>query len=193
MLMGLIIVAMNGCGGGGSGSTTPNITPSQIQQLKKTGLTKSYDEEGNEVTDGSIKDDGYYQKGVAPSYTRDDTKEVVIDNITGLMWQDNDETETVKKNWDDAKTYCQNLSLGEYDDWRLPSIDELMYIADRSKRLPGIDTTYFNHVVQNNYWSSTTVAGSERGAWSVNFDGGYDFVSRKSDSYHWIRCVRPAQ
>ncbi len=66
------------------------------QLPKKTGQTKSYDTDGNEVTDGSIKDDGFYQKGVDPSYTRDDVKEIVIDHITGLQWQDDAEANSTK-------------------------------------------------------------------------------------------------
>jgi len=62
-------------------SVTVSITDVPEGVLKKTGQTKSYDKDGNEVTDGSLKDDGYYQKGVDPSYTRDDVKEIVIDHI----------------------------------------------------------------------------------------------------------------
>jgi len=63
------------------------------------------------VTDNSIKDDGYYQKGVTPNYTRNDTEGVVTDHITGLEWQDNVEAKTITKNWTDAQTYCSSLSL----------------------------------------------------------------------------------
>ncbi len=35
--------------------------------LLKTGQTLSYDSNGNVVTDGSIKDDGYYQRGATRS------------------------------------------------------------------------------------------------------------------------------
>jgi len=73
-------------------TVTVNSAVATSTQVKKTGQTKSYDTDGNEVTDGSIKDDGYYQKGVTPSYTRDDTTEIVTDHITGLQWQDNNDT-----------------------------------------------------------------------------------------------------
>jgi len=78
--------------------------------LKKTGQTKSYKASGDEVTDGSIKDDGTYQTGVAHSYTRDATNKTVTDNVTGLIWQDDDAT-PVLKSWVNAILYCGNLDF----------------------------------------------------------------------------------
>ena len=98
-------------------ATKPKPAPTPVRKslLKKTGQTQSY-------TD---YDDGYYQKGVAPDYTRDDSKEIVTDKVTGLQWQDNSEAKTVSKNWSDAKSYCEALTLGGHNDWRLPTIEEL--------------------------------------------------------------------
>lgn len=161
------------------------------QKLKKTGQTKSYDENGNEVTDGSVKDDGYYQTGVTPSYTRDDTKEIVTDNITGLMWQDNADASSITKNWGDAKSYCQNLSLGGYSDWRLPSIEELEGIVDFGHSDPAIDPI-FQHVASSYYWSSTTHVYYAGYAWGVYFWVGNSLNHLKSDTYY-ARCVRGGQ
>ena len=182
--------------------------------LKKTGQTKSYDEDGNEVTDGSIKDDGYYRKGVTPSYSRDDTKEIVIDNLTGLQWQDDASAASVEKPWltsanyntcknntnspscydtsgDTAATYCSNLTLGGHNDWRLPTMDELMNIADRSKSDPAIDTAYFQNV-SNGYWSSSTFAHFKGGAWYLQSWGGSAHAYTK-DAGNYVRCVRGGQ
>jgi len=72
---------------------------------------------------------------VEDNYTRNIVKKVTIDNLTGLMWQDND---TIKKPWTDGGTYrdfftsgdtatnyCKNLNWGGYSDWRIPNINEL--------------------------------------------------------------------
>ena len=178
-------------------------------QPKKTGQVVSYDKDGD-IND-SIKDDGYYQSGVTPRYSRDDTTEIVTDYVTGLQWADNNESNSTKKQWltdenydtchndktdpachdtsgDTATTYCEALELGGYTDWRLPNSKELMSIADKSKRNPAIDAT-FHYIVSVYYWSSTTVVGYKDNAWGVGFNSGYDDLNYKFSSFY-VRCVR---
>jgi len=199
-------------------SATQNVTIHILdigESPKKTGQTQSYDADGNEVTDDSIRDDGFYQKGTAPSYTRDDSTDIVTDHITGLQWADDANVDSVTKQWitddnyeicddnnsdpacydtsgDTAATYCSSLTLGSYSNWRLPTSKELMGIADKSKSSPMIDTAYFQHVVSNHYWSSTTAIGYEDRAWGVYFDRGNGSWLNKSDSYY-VRCVRDGE
>ena len=57
------------------------------------------------------KDDGYYQAGVKPQYTRDNNKGVVKDEIRGLMWQDGEDI--VIKQWLDDSHYkgCEPMGI----------------------------------------------------------------------------------
>jgi len=174
--------------------------------LKKTGQNKSYDMNGSEVTDFSFKDDGYYEAGIEGNYTRDDVREVVTDEITGLMWQDNEEAATVTKQWvtqanyddgnysdttgDTATTYCENLVIDLYDDWRLPTITELMYILDYGNATNALDPA-FAHTAQGLYWSSSDAVATEgSAAWTIDFPlGSSSYWASKNELRH-IRCVR---
>lgn len=159
------------------------------QAPKKTRQTKSYDENGTEVTDGSIKDDGFYQKGTTPSYTRDDATNIVTDHVTGLQWQDNIEGKTITKNWADAQTYCSSLSLDE-GGWRLPSVQELQSIVVDGAYYPRIDTTVFvNYSSSDRFWSSTTSVSYTSYAWIVSSYYGYTNFNDKTDTFY-VRCVR---
>ena len=176
------------------------LLTSMLSASFKTGQTISYVDH----------DDGDYQKGKAQSYTRNNAKEVVVDNVTGLMWQDNSDVRTVKKRWlirenykdeyddtsgDTASTYCADLSLGGYNDWRLPTRKELESILDFGTRNPSLDPVFLNFLFKHpqnsqNYWTSTTSAESKFMAWKINFVSGHaKFLSSKIGRYH-IRCVR---
>jgi len=51
---------------------------------------------------------------------------VWTDPATGLMWTRRDNGFALR--WQPAVNYCQNLQLGGYTDWQLPTIDELKKI-----------------------------------------------------------------
>ncbi|EDZ62237.1 hypothetical protein SMGD1_0612 [Sulfurimonas gotlandica GD1] len=122
---------------------------------------------------------------------RDDVKEVVKDITTGLMWQDDSRAKSVKKDWNDAKEYCQNLSHGGYNDWYLPTIIELESIADYSKVNPAIKEG-FKNVTSSNYWSSSVNVPVSEYAWYVYFDNGYSLYYRQTSKYY-VRCARAGQ
>ena len=159
-------------------------------RVKKTGQTKSYDKYGNEVTNGTIKDDGYYQVGKAHSYTRDNDKEIVTDNVTGLQWQDNEEVLTVRKIWKETEDYCSNLRLGGYDDWFLPDIKRLQTIVKYNSTTEAIDKSAFKYYTNMNYFSSSSyVSDPNRDAWAIYFYDGITNRRYKSYDTH-LRCVR---
>lgn len=188
--------------------------PDSLVAPKKTGQTTSYDAVGNVVADGSLKDDGYYQKGTTPSYTRDDVNETVTDNVTGLMWQDDAAVASVQKQWltddnyntcsndktdpacfdttgDTATTYCSELVMGGYDDWRLPTSVELEGIVNYGVSNPSIDSTFQNSA-SSSYWSSSSIVGDEDYAWFVYFYYGGVYGDDK-DYNRYVRCVRDGQ
>ena len=84
----------------------------------------------------------------------------------------------------DDITYNLVLTEPVGNDWRLPTIEELMVMFDREIGQPIIEG--FN---SNSYWSSTTYEGSKRNAWVIDFNSGY--VSYYDKDYNlYVRCVR---
>ena len=135
----------------------------------------------------------------AASYT-DNSNGKVTDNVTGLMWEqktddggsrDKDDTYT----WKDALAYCENLLLGENDDWRLPNIKEQERLVDLESSNPSIDTTYFSNTNNGLYWSGTTCSGCHKmKAFAIDFTDGELYYGNKfrDDVYYenYVRCVR---
>ncbi len=165
-----------------------------FSKVLKTGQTKCYDYDTDDeevCTEEHKGQDGYYATikniGVERSYTRDDVNEIVTDNATGLIWQDNEEAKTITKTWEEAKTYCENFSLSEI--WRLPTIKELQTLPDLGKFDPAIDSV-FKNVISDAYWSSTTGAFNDIYAWFVGFSEGASLHYTKSGNNYNVRCVR---
>ena len=97
------------------------------------------------------------------------------DKLTGLMWAKNGSV-SGQKNWADAKTYPNTLSLCGYNDWRLPTIKELASLVnflDTNSPASWLNNNGFNNIQQDNYWSSTVdyyPVGSAS-AWNVYMKG----------------------
>ena len=120
---------------------------------------------------------------------RDNDKNVVIcgESKPGkLMWQDDERV--FIGDWKQAKERCEKLNFAGYSDWRLPSIDELISITDKTKFSPAINSA-FKYVKSDFYWSSTKFADGSSRAWFVHFKNGYGDWSGISDRL-FARCVR---
>ncbi|RJR18073.1 MAG: DUF1566 domain-containing protein [Nitrospiraceae bacterium] len=151
-----------------------------FSRMSDTGQTGDFTAVFGEDSDYSI---------LPPSYN-DNGNGTVTDNVSGLMWQKEDNNTTYK--WAAALTYCGDLALGGYSDWRLPDEFELMGIVDYGTYNPSINTTYFPGTEASGYWSSTPYANDSSSAWDVYFYSGDVSYYSKSGNYY-VRCVRGGQ
>ena len=87
------------------------------------------------------------------------------DPATGLTWTKEDNGSRV--NWNQATDYCSNLRLGGYTDWRLPTVDELQGIFDRSANGKGEHVKGNLQLSSYYHWSSTQINDGQ--AWSVTY------------------------
>ncbi|MEA2051021.1 MAG: DUF1566 domain-containing protein [Campylobacterota bacterium] len=109
---------------------------------------------------------------------------VLTDSFAGMQWQDNSDAKTIKKDWQGAKDYCANLTLGGKSDWRLPNRDELRYAYKIKNK--------FNNPTSSRYWSSSPVVSNGSGAWGVYFKYGDSYYDYKTGKYY-VRCARAGQ
>ena len=123
---------------------------------------------------------------ITGGFSRDDTKNVVTDSVYKLMWQDGEEI--YQGTYDEAVKYCENLTFAGFDDWRLPTIDELISITDKNKFNPAINPA-FKNVRLDLYWSATKNAVSASNAWVAVFKNGEDGWVEARDK-NFARCVR---
>jgi len=126
--------------------------------------------------------------------------EMVKDTQTGLYWQDNNDTNNTLLTWQGAIDYCETLNLEGKDDWRLPNINELRTIINRTQPEQAI-VNRFEYLEKNDhaiYWSSTS-RNVHISIGSYNIDRSYrvfvefDIGAIDADletKSHYVRCLR---
>ena len=119
-----------------------------------TGMTRFYGPRGEiprpEPGEPFYGQDAHY-RGIQPAY-QDNGDGTVSDLNTGLMWQKTTDarpdTLEGRVTWYEGEKYARKLRLGGYDDWRVPSIKELISLVDANgemrKRIPYLDPRYFD-------------------------------------------------
>ncbi len=134
---------------------------------------------------------------------------VFIDNKTGYMWQKRDSER--KLNWHEAKSYCENLVLDGYSDWKLPSRDEFhtlmtayygewdsgwnsWFEANKHKRNSGkTDPVFVPKEISQFfglwYWTRDISKTNTSSSWVLYFNDGYDDYNYQYNN-SFVRCVR---
>ena len=156
---------------------------------------------------------------ITTGFSRDDRLEIVKDDIYRLMWQDQQfmgisvpplivtmGNKYKEMTYDEAVEYCDDLNFAGFDDWHLPTVNELLSITDDTRFEPAINKAFKNIAYETNdkgeksygryrsstryaYRSSTRYAYDSSRAWLVDF--WFGGVGWSGVSYRrFVRCVR---
>jgi uncharacterized protein DUF1566 len=94
------VLAAAGCSDGWSGGFDSGITDTDTD------------------TDSDTDTDEGCNAASAPEYTW-------CDETTGLLWENPHMDAPAGISWSSSSAYCANMELGDFNDWRMPIIDEL--------------------------------------------------------------------
>jgi hypothetical protein len=152
-------------------------------RLPDTGQKNSYTNTFGEDNDYSIN---------IPYYI-DNKNGTITDTITGLMWQQTDGGEMTIEN---ARIYCDTLTLGGFTNWRLPNAHEAFSIMNLQNNNPALDILYFTKTTAQYWWTSDKQVNDATKIWCTNVGGGIgnhqktETISAGGTKYFNVRAVR---
>jgi hypothetical protein len=154
-----------------------------MKRLPDTGENTSYTTTFGEDNDYTIN---------AP-YFAVLTSGVVLDTVTGLMWQQVDAGEmTIDK----AIVYCDTLSLAGFTNWRLPSAHEAFSILNHQYANPSLLSTVFPVSLAEYWWTADRQYNDTNKIWATNAGGGIgnhprtETISAGGTKKFHVRAVR---
>jgi hypothetical protein len=171
-------------GGGGTSSADKTTTwktwavrtyNSGTVVLPATGQSTSY-------ATGDDGDLGFGAAWPSPRFT-DNGDGTITDNLTGLMWEKS--PSSTAQTWSNGLTYCNNLSLAGYTDWRYPNRHELMSLMNmgETNQRVWLYNQGFEVWSTSNYWTSSTYAPNTANAWVVDTTVGGSVALLKTGTW----------
>ena len=119
----------------------------------------------------------------------------IRDNVTGLVWEIKTASGThsfnEKVTWQNRGTLADTTnaeSLCGITAWRVPSVTELLTIANNGRQNPANDVNRFPNSKSQAYWTDDSVSGVATNAWAVNFFSGIGNSKAKTQTYQ-VRLV----
>jgi hypothetical protein len=116
----------------------------------------------------------------------------VSDKNTRLMWQQAEAHQRMRL--ESAIDYCEKLTFADYDDWRLPSINELESLVVYTRTDPAADSNAFPGISGSYFWSSTISFKKlpAKYAKAITFSDGAFYGNHGINNPYRTRCVRGA-
>jgi hypothetical protein len=130
-----------------------------------------------------------------PSSYDTSRSDVVLDHVTGLMWQRTASPPAEEYSFDAAVAYCADLELLGHCDWRLPTRIEAASLVDFTRKAPATEQSLFSGFpeAQDGYgWTFFTSSWGEDHEWRTSFSDGSSVRVQRSIAAKGARarCVR---
>lgn len=129
--------------------------------------------------------------GISHLYELRQDGKVVVDQATGLIWQQAGSDGYIS--YKGAHGYVAELNRNKrsgFDDWRLPTLEEAMSLLEPEKR----DGLYLDPVFdRKQQWIWTTDYPDAGAAWVVAFNDGGCYDGARVNYYGYVRAVRSGQ
>lgn len=118
----------------------------------------------------------------------------ILDKNTGLIWLKDANLSNLPLPIEGAKLYLQEMNSGKrpnfgYTDWRLPTINEIESLVDKTRFYPALPVGHpFKNVQNHFYWSSSIGKDVLDYVWIVDMASGdmtMDYVSYCSYKFLW--------
>lgn len=166
---------------------TPPLAQSYL--LPVTGQRACYDDVGPidcpKPGEAYYGQDGNYQAG-APMTYQVGTGGIVTDLTTGLIWQQ--AANTTSRTFVEAQAWCQQLSLGASEDWRMSDLWELATIIDYGRENPNWNAVFSGPTLAG-YFSNQENKQLTTDVWGIQFYWGTVSSGAKSNT-GYVRCSR---
>ena len=185
------------------------ITYNESSLVPCTGLKRCYEDEAplsscpSDETELFFGQDYFYHSvGMCKPRDFEFVKGVTRDNLTGLYWQKDlpvtydgcTKSDGRDCTYEEAASYCENLVIEDLDEWRLPTVEELLTIVDFGNVGPAIDTAFFPGTevdINYNYWTNSTYSPTPSLRLAVDFRSGAvsTMDPESSATSGLVRCV----
>ena len=141
-------------------------------------------------------------KGFLHQYREQKKKsdKVIIDNVTGLMWQQSCSKNLKNISSAKVKDYINlcnksNHGFGGYYDWRLPTLEEAMSLMEPNRKGILLKDNYINNSFDRKksvIWTSDCETSYQKSAWFVSYKKGNCFTIPLGleKIKNWVRLVR---